>query len=573
MGNRYGLACAFAAALAAGCATLPAPAPEVASLEARAAAVLKRRGPGAGSLSQIDEALEGRLSPPYTPALARDLLARPAAAADAAAIFAQAVPPELARLAGSPPAPRANGAAVDIRELLDPYLRELAEAQAALRAAMRGAPIDDADVLPSLRKQFPSAEWLGPLAQAVDADALRRANALFIGATLRFAAALRAHAGHMRFPEQPESFVAEVGIVHIGGMGDDEHGPDAAVIVDPGGNDRYRRGPAVGGAVSVIFDLGGNDRYSGSDLALDGFSAIVDLAGDDEYRMEGPGIGAAIGGASLVLDLAGNDLYEADLFGIGAGALGLGAVIDLAGDDRYRVRAGGEGLGILGGVGLLWDRAGNDRYSAGGLPDLYDRGGGVSMAQGAGYGLRPHYGGGIGLLRDDAGDDVYEAQMFAQGVAYWYAAGLLWDRAGNDTYRAVRYAQGNGVHLAAGTLRDESGDDRYELTVGVGQGMGLDLAVGVLYDGAGNDEYRGPNLVQGSATDNGVGILFDAGGRDRWLADLPQGGWGSAAPSRGRPSIGLLLYEPANASFERSGKRETPPHDAPALGGPWGKRN
>ncbi|HEY6966436.1 MAG TPA: hypothetical protein VI229_03120 [Burkholderiales bacterium] len=572
MGIRFGVARAFAAALLlSGCAALP-PAPPPSPLEARIAAILERRGPGAGSLSLITEILGSRPLPPQIPPLVRELLARPGAAADAAAIFERAVPHALSRFAASGPEPVALAAPVDIRELLDPYLRDLAEAQRVLRGALGGGEIATELVLEGMRKDLPSSEWLAPLSHGVDAAELQRANDLFLVATLRFTNVLRTHAGNIRFPDRAERFESAIGTVQIGSAGEDEHGPEAAVIVDPGGNDRYRRAPATGGAVSVIFDLGGDDQYSGSDFALHGFSAIVDLAGNDQYRMQGPGVGAAVAGASLVLDFAGNDVYEADLFGIGAGALGLGAVVDFAGDDSYRVRAGGQGLGVTGGVGLLWDLAGDDRYVASGLPDAYDRGGGVSMAQGCGLGLRPRYGGGIGILRDDAGNDRYEAEMFAQGVAYWFGAGLLWDRAGNDTYSAVRYAQGNGVHLAVGTLRDDSGDDNYSLTVGVGQGMGLDLAVGVLYDAAGNDDYTGPNLVQGSATDNGIGILFDAGGTNRWRADLPEGGWGYAKPSRERPSIGLLLYEPAGALFERSGKVLQPPGDAPALGGPLGGR-
>jgi hypothetical protein len=487
-------------------------------------------------------------------------------------MFARAVPASLARFVASGAAAAAPGGEVDIRDLLEPYLRDLAEAQRVQRAALGGVTLDTATVLGEMRKELPAPAWLGPLAQAADTAELQRAANLFLGATLRFTEVLRVHAGRIRFPAQPERFESAVGIVQIGSAGDDEHGPEAAVIVDPGGNDRYRRVPATGGAVSVIVDFGGDDQYEGSDLALHGLSAIVDFAGNDHYRMDGPGIGAAIAGVSLVLDFAGDDRYEADLFGIGAGALGIGAVVDFAGNDNYRVRAGGQGLGTTGGVGLLWDLSGDDRYVAAGLPDAYDRGGGVGLVQGCGYGLRPDYNGGIGILRDDAGNDRYEAEMFAQGVAYWFAAGLLWDRAGDDHYSAIRYAQGNGVHLAVGTLRDESGDDRYSLKVGVGQGMGLDLAVGVLYDAAGNDDYSGPTLVQGSATDNGIGILFDAGGTNRWRADLPEGGWGYAKPSRDRPSIGLLLYEPAGANFERSGKPAQPPADAPALGGPWGGR-
>jgi len=572
MGIRFGLARAFAGALLlAGCAPLPT-VPPPSPLEARAAAILERRGPGAGSLALIADMVASRPLPPQVPLLVRELLGRPAAAADAAAIFDRAVPRALARFVASAPEPAAAAAPVDIRELLEPYLRDLAEAQRVLRAALNGGEVDTGLVLEDLRKDLPASEWLGPLSQAVDAAELRRANELFLVATLRFTTVLRSRAGGIRFPDRAERFESAIGTVQIGSAGDDEHGPEAALIVDPGGNDRYRRAPATRGAISVIFDLGGDDRYSGSDVVLNGFSAIVDLAGNDQYRMQGPGLGAAIAGASLLLDFSGNDVYEADLFGLGAGALGIGALVDFAGDDSYRVRAGGQGLGITGGVGLLWDLAGDDRYVAGGLPDAYDRGGGVSLVQGCGFGLRPGYGGGIGILRDDAGNDSYEAQMFAQGVAYWFGLGLLWDRAGNDTYSAIRYAQGNGVHLAVGTLRDESGDDRYSLTIGVGQGMGLDLSVGVLYDAAGNDDYAGPNLVQGSATDNGIGILFDAGDTNHWRANLPEGGWGYAKPSRERPSIGLLLYEPAGALFELSGKALQPLGNSPSLGGPFGGR-
>ena len=101
-----------------------------------------------------------------------------------------------------------------------------------------------------------------------------------------------------------------------------------------------------------------------------------------------------------------------------------------------------------------------------------------------GLGGRSSLGGGIGILRDDAGDDRYEAEMFAQGAAYFFGAGLLWDRGGEDRYSAIRYAQGCGVHQAAGILRDEAGNDRYALAVGVGQGMGLDQSVGLFARGA-----------------------------------------------------------------------------------------
>ena len=123
------------------------------------------------------------------------------------------------------------------------------------------------------------------------------------------------------------------------------------------------------------------------------------------------------------------------------------------------------------------------------MPDPFARGAGLSGAQGAAFGCRGAIAGGVGILRDDGGDDLYDAQMFAQGVGYYYGLGILWDRGGADRYQAFRYAQGNAAHQAVGVLSDEAGDDHYTAD-GYAQGMGLDVAVGVLVDARGNDAYR-----------------------------------------------------------------------------------
>jgi hypothetical protein len=434
--------------------------------------------------------------------------------------------------------------------------------------AEKGAQIDGLVMVRQLGHELPTAAGLRGIAAAVDAAEIDRATALFVGATGRFIRALRAAGTSLRFPDRGMRFDSPIGVIVIGTKGDDVHGPDAALIIDPGGNDIYERAPATGGAVSVIVDLGGNDRYRGSDLVVHGLSAIIDFSGDDRYTMAGPGLGAAIAGAAVLVDFSGDDIYEAGLFGQGAAAFGVGALIDLHGNDTYRVRAGGQGFGMTSGVGLLWDRGGGDRYTAAGLADAYDRGGGVSMAQGAATGLRTMLGGGVGILRDDAGDDVYEAEMYAQGAGYYYGAGLLWDGGGEDRYRAVRYAQGAGVHEAVGLLRDESGNDAYELSFGVGQGMGLDLAVGVLFDGAGDDSYQAQVLAQGAATANGVGLLVDAGGADRWSLGADPNSWGRAEWSRRLPTSGVLVYDPARAAFMREGKLFPQPRDAASYGGP-----
>jgi hypothetical protein len=506
-------------------------------------AALEQRGLGPEALGVIDNLLAHESAvPAEVPSLVRELLARPAAAADAAALFARSVPPALAGFA----AHRSSGESFE--QALAGYVARVAEAQTLLRSATPA--IDGAALSRQLRAGGLPADALSGL--KVDAVRLAEANRLFIEATRDFTAALRI----ARIPEAAR-FATRIGSVSIGSRGDDVHGPDAALIIDPGGNDVYVRAPA-NDRVALVFDLAGNDRYSGSDLAVRALAALVDFGGDDRYAMQGPGLGAAVAGASLLVDMAGNDVYEAHIFGLGAAAHGIGALIDEEGDEQYRVHAWGQGFALAGGLGLLWDGRGDDRYPADGLADPFDRGGALSGAQGATFGYRTALAGGVGILRDSGGNDRYEAQMFAQGTGYYYGLGLLWDEAGNETYRAVRYAQGNGVHQAVGVLRDASGNDHYQLSFGVGQGMGLDLAVGVLVDGAGDDRYAAGVLAQGTATANGVGILEDLVGRDRYESGADARAWGHAEWSRGLPSLGFLFHH-ASAVFIRNGETASPP--------------
>jgi hypothetical protein len=485
--------------------------------------------------------------PPDAPRALDALFADPLAASDAASLWRSAVPASLEEFFAAPPE------RADFEASLAAYVQDLQEAQRLLRQAAQ--PFDEAGAARSFVQGVPT-QRVPAMAQRVDATGVRRAADAFAAATARFVRALRAPGMQLPGPGERDS---PIGRIVIGSRGNDRHGPGAALIVDPGGDDSYERSAALGGAVSVIVDLAGNDAYGGTDLAVRALSALVDVQGDDRYRMAGPGLGAAAAGVSLLVDYAGNDVYEGRFFAEGAALLGVGALIDAAGDDRYTVEAFGQGYAFTGGVGVLWDRAGNDAYAAGGLPDAWQRGGGITFAQGAAAGYRTPLGGGIGILRDEAGDDRYEAQMFAQGSAYYYSLALLWDGGGRDAYRAVRYAQGNGVHQAVGVLRDESGDDRYALALGVGQGMGLDMAAGLLVDAAGDDAYEAGWVAQGAATGNGVGLLVDRAGANRFAMTTPDThGWGNAEWDRRLPSVAALVRDGSRATFLRAGKPAAP---------------
>jgi hypothetical protein len=99
--------------------------------------------------------------------------------------------------------------------------------------------------------------------------------------------------------------------------------------------------------------------------------------------------------------------------------------VDLAGDDRYWSRNTSQGCGHDFSAGILWDEAGNDRYS------------GWTLCQGAGNAMC-----GLGLLVDGAGADVYRC------------SGSCWGFGGEEARRpdAAPY----------GLFLDLGGEDRFE---------------------------------------------------------------------------------------------------------------
>ena len=167
------------------------------------------------------------------------------------------------------------------------------------------------------------------------------------------------------------------------------------------------------------------------------------------------------------------------------------------------------------------------------------------MAQGCGFGLRlkPYLAGGVGVLVDATGDDRYKCGVFGQGVSYWFALGMLVDLAGNDTYEGVYYCQGTSAHSGVGALCDLDGDDRYEATMNSSQGQGHDYSIGLLRDVRGNDRYTcGGGNALGSGHWSGIGIFWDSAGDDHYQAR--PGCMGNALrPMKGVNCMGLFLDE------------------------------
>lgn len=324
-------------------------------------------------------------------------------------------------------------------------------------------------------------------------------------------------------------------IVVIGGDGPNSYDMSRlALVYDTGGDDTYHwpadcspRGTPTG-----IYDRSGNDHYvsnsdfSGPGVGVFGFAIVEDMQGDDVYESTTIGsLAFGLFGVGVIFDHAGNDTYRntgpGSGWSIGAGFYGAGLIVDSSGNDTYEGEKLVEGAAGPRALGAIVDSDGNDTYKANGpnFGSVYGTEGVyVGMSQGYGMGIRGYAAGGIGALWDLAGDDQYEAGEFSQACGYFFAMGILHDFAGHDRYKGNRYGQGTGAHQALGLLMDSHGNDEYWSMTAASQGTAWDLTVGMLIDSEGDDQYVADGLAQGSASMQAIGILIDVDGDDTYSA-------------------------------------------------------
>lgn len=349
---------------------------------------------------------------------------------------------------------------------------------------------------------------------------------------------------------------AEPIVIDLGG--DDQYSGRLAVpaskavpvglVIDVGGNDTY------------------DGRSSAASIAcgLFGIGALFDLGGHDTYMCGDSGLGCAWHGIGLLVDTVGNDTYTGHQWCQGAAHAGVGMLIDESGDDKYFCQLESQGLGSTLGVGVLLDKAGNDRYHAYDneqgrritFPSSQTKAHETSLTQGCGYGRRADdrdgrsLAGGVGALFDGAGDDTYYGGVFTQGIGFWWALGMLVDLGGQDTYRGVYFAQGAAAHFAIGTFVDHTGDDRYNDDRVLGQvlGAGRDGAIGTFVDAAGDDTYYIPKKSAGGGDMNSIGLFCDQQGADTYhpLAHSCLGAASTSNPRGDRfrtvmPTIGAFV--------------------------------
>lgn len=319
-----------------------------------------------------------------------------------------------------------------------------------------------------------------------------------------------------------------LGLIAIGGEGNDVYTGEFFCIVDIGGDDVYRltdrtAQDAARRSTSLIVDFEGDDTYVGEDFAfggtLFGASTLIDLDGDDSYTARNFGLGTGYFGVGVLHDMRGNDRYSGGTAVEGAGVFGIGLIADGDGNDIYSAHLASQGFGYTRGFGMIADHRGNDQYLSSSpyqdylrYDDHYE-----SFCQGASLGYRPVASGGYGLIAEGSGNDLYYSDIFGQGTAYWYGLGGIVDLKGSDTYTSYQYAQGSGVHLAFGVLADYDGDDNY-VSHGVSQGCGHDIAFGGLYDRRGADNYVVESLSLGGGNANAISLFIDAGGEDGYVA-------------------------------------------------------
>jgi hypothetical protein len=121
----------------------------------------------------------------------------------------------------------------------------------------------------------------------------------------------------------------------------------------------------------------------------------------------------------------------------------------------------------------------------------------------------------VGVLLDRAGDDRYSLWGVGQGCGHDLSLGALIDGGGDDVYQAVWLAQGAGSANGVGVLDEAMGNDRYTAVRDDTQGFGSTYrdhgSIGLLLDRTGTDQYEGAGADGGLWTGGMCGVGIDVG--------------------------------------------------------------
>jgi len=308
------------------------------------------------------------------------------------------------------------------------------------------------------------------------------------------------------------------------------------LVLDLGGDDVYATAGNTLDAenpVSVVIDLAGNDEYRAEPVdqpafgaGIAGYGMLFDLEGNDVYSCTTGGEGCGLLGVGLLYDAAGDDRYQGDSAVQGCGAFGIGALVDLAGGDRYEACRAAQGYGYTLGAGLLVDAIGDDQYLASNAAVRYPAGNGLgaSLSQGFGAGRCAEatdghaWAGGVGILVDGAGLDRYECDAYGLGGAYGGGVGIFADKMGDDDYTSSATALGSATAGGVAIAQDDAGNDLYRSGGAGACGYARDFALASFEDVAGNDRYFANEHAFGVGEGNGLGLCWDQSGYDIYVA-------------------------------------------------------
>lgn len=474
-----------------------------------------------------------------------------------------------------------NDIAQRLDDDLDAILGQLADAAAeaacGVEAAFADADLDDASRARLLRE---AARLLGEVTTDPGAaEALLGLDVdrgVLLETARRWTAAVDASAQRLvgldaaAWPTSPLIWTIALGEVWIGSPGANAGAGNPVLLVDPGGDDHWRIRPDTPvdagswPAVRGWIDLGGDDVWRGGTFgagsAAFGVSAGLDLQGDDTHIASSFAAGAAVQGIATWLDAAGRDRYEVREAGLGFGVAGAGILRDLRRDDVYRSDRWAQGAALPGGIGVLHDLRGGDRYllnddlaeereeaSQPLLPSCH-----AGCGQGFAAGLLGVAPGGRGFLLDDVGDDLYSGGHRVQGAAWAGALSVVRDGGGDDRWLAGAHAQGSSERRAFAALLDVDGFDEYSASWRA-QGAAGEASVAWLYDRRGRDRYAlgtGPGQGEGFAS-GGAALVLDPDGGDFNL--FTRGGKATR-----RPPIGVTVGAGKPAQVLTGSKADTP---------------
>ncbi len=320
-------------------------------------------------------------------------------------------------------------------------------------------------------------------------------------------------------------------------------GHPISILIDFAGNDRYEASP------TATFSQG---------AGIFGTGVLMDLSGDDVYTAYNQSQGFGLFGTGILYDQSGTDRYRMENSGQGCGYFGIGLNVDVQGDDHYYLFGDGQGMGGAHGTGVLINYRGTDVYEAekdpektSGRADYHSNEKvNYNFAQGAGKGRRADlshghsWAGGLGALFDFAGNDTYSAGNFSQSIGYWFGTGVLYDKAGDDCYESVYFSQASAAHFAMSALLDLKGNDKHLLTgtSGAALSFGWDFCNTLLVDEAGDDEYDVQQFSIASSMIRSHTFFFEFGGNDVYTVGDSLSFFGACDRKEGYRSSGKELH-------------------------------